>query len=133
MAYSIKDAAAKTGLSAYTIRYYEESGLVTVGRDGRGNRAFEEADLEWLRFITCLRLTGMSIAQMRCIAELTRQGDSTIPERRKILETHRKELRARTERLHEASERLERKIAHYAAMEEKAMRTEALSERASSA
>jgi len=119
MAYSIKDAAAMTGLSAYTIRYYEDAGLMRVGRDSRGNRLFEEADLEWLRYVTCLKLTGMSIAQMRRLAELTRRGDETVPERRKILESLRVELVDRMRRLQEAFDRLDHKIAFYAKMEEK--------------
>jgi MerR family transcriptional regulator, aldehyde-responsive regulator len=119
MGYSIKDVSAMTGLSAYTIRYYGDALIMVVGRDDRGNRVFEEADVEWLRYVTCLRLTGMSIAQMRRIAELTRQGDSTIPERLKLLEAHRKELRKRMDSLVAASDRLEHKIAYYVSMQEK--------------
>jgi DNA-binding transcriptional MerR regulator len=119
MGYSIKDVSTMTGLSAYTIRYYGDAGIMVVGRDDRGNRVFEEADVEWLRYVTCLRLTGMSIAQMRRIAELTRQGDATIPERLKLLEAHRKELRKRMDSLVSASDRLEHKIAYYVSMQEK--------------
>lgn len=119
MGYSIKDVSAMTGLSAYTLRYYGDAGIMVVGRDDRGNRVFEEADVEWLRYVTCLRLTGMSIAQMRRIAELTRQGDCTIPERLKLLEAHRKELRKRMDGLVAASDRLEHKIAYYVSMQEK--------------
>ena len=120
MGYSIKDVAELTGLSAYTIRYYGDAGILVVGRDERGNRLFEEADVEWLRYVTCLRLTGMSIAQMRRIAELTRAGDATIPERLRLLEAHRKDLRKRMEGLKAASDRVEHKIAYYASMQERA-------------
>jgi MerR family transcriptional regulator, aldehyde-responsive regulator len=119
MAYTIKDAAALTGLSAYTIRYYEDSGIVSVGRDEHGNRIFDEADLEWLRYVTCLKVTGMSIVQMRRIAELTREGDASVPERRRMLEAHRKELHRKMDALHEATDCLEHKIACYASMEER--------------
>jgi DNA-binding transcriptional MerR regulator len=119
MGYSIKEVAELTGLSAYTIRYYGDAGILVVGRDERGNRLFEETDVEWLRYVTCLRLTGMSIAQMRRIAALTRQGDATVNERLRLLESHRKELRKRTERLAEASDRLEHKIAYYVAMRDR--------------
>jgi DNA-binding transcriptional MerR regulator len=129
MSYSIKDVASLTGLSAYTIRYYGDAGIMVVGRDGRGNRVFEEADVEWLRYVTCLRLTGMSIAQMRRIAELTRQGDATIPERLRLLEGHRKELRGRMENLVDASDRLERKIAYYISMQDRLKTEEELSRR----
>ena len=119
MGYSIKEAAELTGLSAYTIRYYGDAGILAVGRDERGNRLFEDADLEWLRYVTCLRLTGMSIAQMRRIAELTRAGDDTIPERLRLLEAHRKDLRKRMEALKAASDRVEHKIAFYVSLQER--------------
>lgn len=117
MGYTIKDAAALTGLSPYAIRFYEDSGLFIAKRNPQGNRVFEEEDLDWLKFLTCLKLTGMSIAQMRRIAELTREGDKTVPERLSLLKDHREELRGRMDALAAASDRLEHKIAYYTTME----------------
>ena len=65
---TIKGAASRTGLTAYTIRFYEKEGLLTsVPRDEQGRRVFDENDLDWLGYLTCLRLTGMPIAAMRRI------------------------------------------------------------------
>jgi len=112
---TIKNAASQTGLTAYTIRYYEKEGLLTsVPRDDQGRRVFDQADLDWLGYLTCLRLTGMPIATMRRIAELQSEGDATIPERRRLLEAHRVDLGLKLEQIHTALDRLDHKIAWYA-------------------
>jgi DNA-binding transcriptional MerR regulator len=115
---TIKDAADQTGLTAYTIRYYEKEGLLTfLPRDAQGRRVFGDSDLDWLGYLTCLRLTGMPIATMRRIAELQAQGDETIPERRRLLEAHRVDLGHKLEQIHSALDRLDHKIAWYASKE----------------
>lgn len=118
---TIKNAASRTGLTAYTIRYYEKEGLlISVPRDGQGRRIFAESDLDWLGYLTCLRLTGMPIATMRRIAELQSQGDATIPERRRLLEAHRVDLGQKLEQIHSALDRLDHKIAWYSQKEQEA-------------
>ena len=115
---TISEAARLTGLTCHTIRYYEQAGLLNdIGRDSNGNRSFDEGTIEWLRYIACLRLTGMSVSRIRKIAELTALGDATIPERRRLLETQRKELRRKSDQLKSAFERLESKIAYYQRLE----------------
>lgn len=119
MTSTIKNAAERTGLTAHTIRYYEKEGLLNlVPRDRAGRRIFGEGDLDWLGYLTCLRLTGMPIATMRRIAELQAQGDATIPERRRILEAHRQDLVEKLDQIHSALNRLDHKIAWYASREE---------------
>jgi len=121
MSRTIKDAAATTGLTAHTIRYYEKEGLLSsVGRDSQGRRAFADRDLDWLGYLNCLRLTGMPIAVMRRIAELQDQGDATIPERRRILESYRQDLVDRLAQIHSALDRLDHKIEWYANKEKEA-------------
>ena len=123
MTCTIKDAATRTGLTDHTIRYYEKEGLLTsVPRDDQGRRAFGNADLDWLGYLNCLRLTGMPIAVMRKIAELQNQGDATIPERRRILETYRQDLVLKLDQIHTALDRLDHKIEWYANKEKEAGR-----------
>jgi DNA-binding transcriptional MerR regulator len=42
--------------------------------------------------VKCLRETAMPIAEMQHFAEITRQGESTVKERRKLLEAHQHKL-----------------------------------------
>ncbi len=120
---TIKHAADRTGLSVHTIRYYEKEGLLSfLARDAQGRRRFGEADLDWLGYLNCLRLTGMPIAVMRQIAELQSCGDSTIPQRRHILETYRQDLVLKLDQIHSALDRLDHKIEWYANKEKESQR-----------
>ena len=45
--YTIKDVAKRTGISAYTLRYYDKEGLLPfVRRSDSGIRIFTEEDFE---------------------------------------------------------------------------------------
>jgi len=115
---TIMQASGMTGLSSHTIRYYEKEELIPpVKRDYNGNRVFAEGDIGWLRLVNCLRKTGMPIAEIRAIAQLSIQGDRTITERKHILENHRANLELRLEELRDAFERINSKIEWYSRME----------------
>lgn len=65
--YSIKDAAALTGLPASTLRYYESIGVIAPISRGAssGHRLYDEDDLDQLMAVACLAATGMSVSDMR--------------------------------------------------------------------
>jgi DNA-binding transcriptional MerR regulator len=84
--YTIGDAAAKLGMPASTIRFYEKNGLIpNQQRSSDGRRLFDEDDLEWMRFVERLKVSGMPIKEIREYIQLYLAGDSTIAERRKIV------------------------------------------------
>ncbi|MBN9178335.1 MAG: MerR family transcriptional regulator [Microbacterium sp.] len=93
---SIAEAAAATGVSTHTLRYYERAGLMLtpVDRASSSHRRYSDGDIGWVRFLTRLRWTGMPIAVMRRYTELVREGDSTIAQRRELLVAHREAVRA---------------------------------------
>jgi DNA-binding transcriptional MerR regulator len=118
MQWSIQRAAAETGLSADTLRYYEKIGLIPgIARSESGHRRFNEDDLGWIRFLQRLRATGMPIEQIQRYGELMRAGDHTSAERRQILEAHRTAIGREIAQLQDALDLLDRKIAHYDAVE----------------
>ncbi|WP_037502900.1 MerR family transcriptional regulator [Solirubrobacter soli] len=89
-ALTIAEVAARSGLSAHTLRYYERIGLLDpVMRVHGGQRRYDAEDLAWLAFLQRLRATGMAIRDMQRYAELRRQGDGTVAARRALLEEHR--------------------------------------------
>ena len=65
--YSIKEAAALTGLPASTLRYYEQIGVIAPISRGASSkhRVYDEDDLDQLMWIACLAATGMSVRDMR--------------------------------------------------------------------
>jgi DNA-binding transcriptional MerR regulator len=112
--YSIEDVAALSGLSPHTLRYYERIGLLEpVPRAVSGHRRYTEGDLGWVRFVVMLRQTGMSIADSLHFMELTRDGDHTIPERVRLLRSHRDDLVAELAVLQQHLGAINRKIDIY--------------------
>ncbi len=113
---SIGDAARAVGLSVDTLRYYEKEGLLLdpAPRDGGGRRRYGRHDLAWLAGLVMLRETGMSIADVRVMAELSRRA-GTEAERLVVLERHRERVVAEMERTRRHLAALDAKIATYRA------------------
>ncbi|TDC78561.1 MerR family transcriptional regulator [Micromonospora sp. KC606] len=111
---SVGEAAARVGLTTYTLRWYEQEGLVApVGRDSAGRRRYSDTDLVWLGLLTRLRRTGMPVRDMRRYAELARLGDRTLGARRALFEEHRLRVLARMAQLEEDLKVLDYKIDIY--------------------
>jgi len=95
-ALSIAQAAAETGLTTHTLRYYERDGLMLapVDRATSGHRRYSERDLVWIEMITRLRSTGMPIRDVRRYAALVRDGAGNEAERLALLKAHRERVEA---------------------------------------
>ncbi|RAS77254.1 MerR family transcriptional regulator [Priestia endophytica] len=120
MGYYIKEAAEKVGLPAHTLRYYEQEGLLPfLKRDTNGNRIFEEEDLTWLEFVTCLRKINIAISELREIVELTKQGDWTATKRKQVCEKHKEKIMEKQRDLDKAFRKIETKIEYYDELEKK--------------
>lgn len=115
----IDEAAKRTGLSAHTLRYYERIRLISpVPRAPGGQRRYAASDIAWIEFLLRLRTTNMPIGKMLAFAELRSAGDSTVPERRRMLETHLADVQAEIEAMRQAAQALEAKITHYRTLEQ---------------
>ncbi len=62
---TIREVEHQTGLSARTLRYYEELGLLPgVRRRAGGRRVYGPDEVERLRFIQRLKALGLSLAEV---------------------------------------------------------------------
>lgn len=112
--YTIGDAAAKLGMPASTIRFYEKNGLIpNQQRASDGRRLFDEDDLEWMRFVERLKVSGMPIKEIREYIRLYTEGDSTIEERRRIVYERRAAIDAQIKELELARDFIEYKCWFY--------------------
>jgi DNA-binding transcriptional MerR regulator len=58
----IGEASAASGVSAKTLRYHEDSGLIrSVFQDGHGYRSYDTDDVNRIRFIHLCRECGLSV------------------------------------------------------------------------
>ncbi len=77
---TIQEVAERTGLSAYTIRYYEKSGVLPrVQRTESGIRRFTEVDMASLRFISDYKKAGMPLEEIKEIIEGITQYGCILP------------------------------------------------------
>ena len=65
MGYSIGEVSKILSISAYTLRYYEKEGLISINRKENGLRDFSEEDIKLLKIIICLKETKMPIAHIK--------------------------------------------------------------------
>jgi DNA-binding transcriptional MerR regulator len=100
---SIAQVREKTGVSARTLRYYEELGLLPgVRRRAGGRRVYGPDELERLRFIQRLKTLGLTLAEVKQLNAVYAIGGSTLAMLEKLdelLGRHQHELDARIEEL----------------------------------
>ncbi|MBO6725480.1 MAG: MerR family transcriptional regulator [Rhizobiaceae bacterium] len=110
----ITEASKACGLSVYTIRFYERSGMLPeIDRGSDGHRRFTPRHVEWLTLLYWLRETGMSLKQMRRFTTLAKEDGAGIAERRQILADHADTLKAKRAMLEKCESVLAIKIASY--------------------
>ena len=115
MSLTIAEAAARTGLTAHTLRYYERDGLMLVSpsRSASGHRRYTERDLTWIQLITRLRATGMPIRDVRRYAGLVRDGEGNEAERLALLKAHRERVEAQLAEVNAHLRAIDHKIGIY--------------------
>lgn len=110
----IAEVSARCGVSADTLRYYERIGLLRhVGRNAAGIREYSEANCATVMFLKCMRAAGMSIESLGEYIDLFEQGDSTLMQRKALLEEQRELMRARIADMQAGLDRLDYKIENY--------------------
>lgn len=103
MLYTMKQACEKTGLTYDTLKFYCNEGLVpNVKRNKSNYRVFSDKDIAWINSLSCLKNCGMSILEMKEYLALCLQGESSIPERQKILDIKLKDLENKMKELQDS-------------------------------
>ncbi|USS91565.1 MerR family transcriptional regulator [Fructobacillus americanaquae] len=111
--FKIKDVAEKTGLTEYTLRYYEKERLIVPDRTPSNIRIYSEDDVNWLLFIEHMRSTDMSIEDLKHFVKLRRYGSDYEEEILHILVRHRKQVADKLQRYQENLNLLNHKIDMY--------------------
>lgn len=105
---SIGEIAARTGLAASAIRYYDSEGLVHPLRSDSGQRRYARADIRRLSFIMIAQSMGFSIAQIRAaLATLPENRTPTKADWARLSKGFRKDLDARIAQMQMLREKLD--------------------------
>jgi DNA-binding transcriptional MerR regulator len=109
-----KQAAALSGFSLDTLRYYERIGLLPrIGRTPTGRRVFSDTDLKWLGLLRCLRDTGMPVAEMLQFVNLMNGGAATVTDRAEVLTAHHQRVEDQISRLQDHLKQIRSKLDIY--------------------
>lgn len=91
--YSMKEACQLCNMTYDTLKFYCNKGLVpNVKRDKNNYRIFDDNNISWLKSLSCLKKCGMSIEEIKEYLEYCLKGQTTIPERKSILDDKRRVL-----------------------------------------
>lgn len=91
--YSMKEACELTGMTYENLKFYCKEGLIpNVKRDSRNYRVFDDNNIKWIQSLNCLKNCGMTIMEMKEYLALCLEGQSSIPERKKILDAKKETL-----------------------------------------
>lgn len=117
--YTISEAARILGISAYTIRYYTNLGLVPgVKRDENNNRLFDSHALRWFGGILRLKECGMSIKELQRYCRLCLSEEDTFAERYAMIRRCYDNAQESLLRAQRIADFAERKLRHYTDIKE---------------
>jgi len=77
---SVQEIALKSGITAYTLRYYESLGILRPQRDKNNRRVYSDFDMEQISCITTLRKMNVPLTKIIEFHKLKFIGKSTILE-----------------------------------------------------
>lgn len=111
---TVKEICEKYDITADTLRFYEKIGVIpTVNRTSGGKRNYTDGDVNWVENAICMRNAGVPIKMIAEYVKLYQAGDSTISDRRKLLEDAKLEIVKAIESQKEALNLLNYKIEKY--------------------
>src|SRR6201998_106312 len=98
---TIQQVSRRSGLAEAPLRHYERIGLIgEVPRDDRsGHRRYPPDLVAAIEAMSCLRGTGMSVADMRAYVANMQRGRASAAEQRELFARHAERLRAEIARL----------------------------------
>lgn len=114
--YSIGEVAQLTGLTTYTLRYYEKEGLLpSIRKNSSGVRRYNEQDLAVLEVLECLKSMGLPLREIKKYLDLRQKGDETLYDRLQIFLRHKKRIEDQMEALKSGLEKINFKIKYFEA------------------
>ena len=115
--HTVKEAAQITGLTEHAVRFYTDKGLVpSLQRDENNIRMFDGESINWLHGVKCLKQSGMPIEVIKTYVHLCLEGDSTIPQRYKLIMEHKEAALVKLEEARRHVAHLEQKTVLYQAI-----------------
>ncbi len=111
--YSIGEISDKFNLTVSAIRYYDKEGLFPNVKRKNGIRQFDDADVESILVIECLKKSGMQIKEIKQFLDWCNEGDSTIEKRLQMFENQKEKIINQIDELQDALNLINYKCWYY--------------------
>lgn len=111
--YTIGQVSQMFGLPVSTLRYYDKQGLFPRLERQSGARKFGENELEALRMIECLKLSGLEIKDIKRFMDWCTEGASTYPQRKEMFERQKANVEEEIARMNKTLDMLRFKCWYY--------------------
>lgn len=112
--YTISEMQSILNINASTLRYYEKEGILPeIERNDGGRRVYREEHVLLMKFLLCLKETGMSIEDLKAYMNLGYQVETMLEDRRDILIQHKKSVEEQIAQIQSNLERINQKIGFY--------------------
>ena len=109
---TIGELARRSGVAVPNIRYYEEIGVLPKARrSAAGQRHYEAADLDRLKFVRNCRDLGFPLEQIRALLHLSKAENRTCDEARDLAAEQLAVVQARIKELQALESELRNQIA----------------------
>lgn len=103
----IGELARRVGVSAKTVRYYEDIGILPEAeRAPNGYRDYSEESVDRLQFIRDAQATGLTLTEISSILGMRHEGAGTCEHVVDLLERHLLDLDSHIEELHRTRDQL---------------------------
>lgn len=111
--YTIGQVSEMFHLPISTLRYYDKEGLFPDMERKSGIRRFSERELEALRVIECLKMSGLEIKDIKRFMEWCTEGPSTYVQRKELFEARKAAVEKEMLRLQKTMDMLQFKCWYY--------------------
>lgn len=111
--YSIGQVSKMFNLPISTIRYYDKEGLFPLLKKESGIRKFSDQDIEALRVIECLKMSGLEIKDIKLFMDWCKEGPSTYQNRYNLFQNQKEKVIKEIEHLNKILDMLKFKSWFY--------------------
>ncbi len=111
--YTIGQVSEMFNIPISTLRYYDKEGLFPDMERQSGIRKFSEQEIEALRVIDCLKVSGLEIKEIKQFMEWTKEGSRTFAQRKQLFETRKAAVEEEISQLQKTLDMLKYKCWYY--------------------
>ena len=111
--YTIGQVSEMFHLPISTLRYYDKEGLFPEMQRQSGIRKFSDTELEALRVIECLKVSGLEIKDIKQFMAWCIEGPSTYAQRKELFEMRKAAVEAEIDELQRSLDMIRFKCWYY--------------------